>query len=323
MEIKSQKTVTLVICVFNRAGLIGRCLRSVLAQTYSALDIIVIDDGSTDEFKKALDEFSDNGKVRVFSNPSNLGLMVSRNRGADLSDSEIVAYLDSDCVAATDWIEELVKPFDISDNIVMSGGRVDDPEPENYWGLVMKGNNFIAHASGFTRKIMGGNMAFRRDFLLKHRFDETLKYGADETDLCLRTSKQGKKIYYQDSSRVTHFHRNRPGALVKHRFLMGVANYYVRLKNGVFPYVSLKSVCLVLTFLSAVLSASGTIGLPFAVLPVILYTSRVFYENLRPGRKSLPEAVISFPGKLLLTAVEDLGYLYGIYLIPSLKKKTQ
>jgi len=321
MEINSKRTVTVVICVYNRAALIGGCLRSVLAQTYPLLDIIVIDDGSTDGLKKAMEEFSGDGKMRVFSNPGNLGLMASRNRGADLSGSEIVAYLDSDCVAAPDWIEELVKPFDISDNIVIAGGRVDDPDPENYWGLVMKGNNFILRDSGFTRKIMGGNMAFRRDFLLKNRFDETLKYGADETDLCMRTSKQGKKIYYQDTSRVTHFHRSSPGALVKHRFLIGVANYYVRLKNGVFPYVSLKSICLVIASLGALLCAAGLIDLLVAALPALLYASRVFYENMRPGRKSIPGAIISFPGKLLLTAVEDLGYLYGIYLIPSLKKR--
>jgi len=213
MEITPRRTVSIVICVYNRAGFIGRCLRSVLNQTCSPLDIIVIDDGSTDGLEKALEEFSGENRVRVFSNPGNLGLMASRNRGAELSGSEIVAYLDSDCVAEPDWIEELVKPFDISDNIVMAGGRIDDPYPGNYWGLVMKGNNFIARTSGFTRKIMGGNMAFRRDFLLENRFDETLKYGADEIDLCMRASKQGRKIYYQDTSRVTHFHRNRLGPL--------------------------------------------------------------------------------------------------------------
>jgi glycosyltransferase involved in cell wall biosynthesis len=320
MEMSRRKTVTVVICVYNRACQIGRCLRSVLSQTYPGLDIIIIDDGSSDGLGKALEEFSGEARVRVFYNTTNLGLMASRNRGRELSDSEIVAYLDSDCVAAPDWIEELVKPFAVSDDIVMTGGRVDDPDPENYWGLVMKGNNFISHDSGITRKIMGGNMAFRRDFLLENRFDETLKYGADETDLCMRATGLGKRIYYQDSSRVTHFHRNRPGTLIKHRFLIGVANCYVRLKNGVFPYVSIKSVCLTLALLCSMLSATGMIGLPTAVILWLMYVSRVFYENLRPGRKSMPEALISLPGKLLLTVAEDLGYLYGIYLIPHIKR---
>ncbi len=315
----ANKTVTVVICVYNRQGFIKRCLESVLAQTYQNTSVIVIDDGSSDKTTAVLEDFSENKKISIYHNSQNLGLMVSRNRGASMTDSEIIAYLDSDCVAEPDWLEELIKPFSISADIVITGGRIEDPLPAGYWQAVMAGTNFIRHKSGYTHKIMGGNMAFRKDFLINNKFDETLKYGGDETDLCLRTLKLNLKIYYQDSARVTHYHRKNFIPLVKQRFFTGVGNYYIRLKNRAFPFISVKSLVLLMGALSLALSIFIPPMLYLSIVSFILYAGRVLYENYRPRRKNLAEVIFSFPGKLILAIIEDAGYIYGIGHIARLK----
>ena len=313
------KKVSIVICVYNRKDFIKKCLESVLSQTYQHTSIIVIDDGSNDGTAEILESFKENEKIHIHRNVQNLGLMVSRNLGAAMTDSEIVAYLDSDCIAEPNWLEELIKPFTESNDIVITGGKINDPSPCNYWQIVMLGNNFLAHKSGYIHKIIGCNMAFRRTFLLNNRFDETLKYGGDETDLCMRVCTTGLKIYYQDSAKVTHHHRNRFASLAKQRFLTGVGNYYVRLKNGVFPFVSIKSLVLLVGCLFLALGPIFSSTFYWAGIFFFLYAGRVLFENYRPKRKSLVELVFSFPGKLLLTIIEDMGYIYGIFYVAGLK----
>lgn len=305
------KNVTLIICVYNRADFIRECLASALAQTHKDLHIIVVDDGSTDGTDKILREIAGIKPVRLHFNGRNLGLMASRNIGASLADPEIIAFMDSDCIAAPNWIEELIKPYDLSKDISMTGGRIDDPSPLNYWGAVMKGAYFIAHKSGYTKKVIGCNMSFRRSFLTENKFDETLKYGGDETDLCFRAIRQGLKIYYQDTAAVIHYHRSRLRNLIRNKFLLGIGNYYVRYKNKVFPFLSIKSIVLMSVLISAILCFGNILRCYIPLSLSILYIARVFYEDRRSGRKDLTETMRTLPGKLLLIFVEDLGYIYG------------
>lgn len=307
--------ITVVICVYNREKTIQQCLESVLAQRYEGLDIVVVDDGSTDRTAEIAEQFVKNDKVRVCHNGGNRGLCASRNRGASLAASGIIAFLDSDCIAQPNWLRELIRPFAECDDIVIVGGKILDPDPKSYWGHATKGINFTAHKSGYVEKITGANMAIRKDFLSKNQFDEQLPYSADETDLCHRALKQGRKIYFQDTAEVTHFHRNSLGPLLKQRFLIGVGNYLERRKHGIFPFASVKGIILLSGCFLLGLSMAGLVT-PVAPAPFfIVYAARVLYEDYRPRRKGISELIVCFPGKALLTATEDLGQLCGILLI--------
>jgi glucosyl-dolichyl phosphate glucuronosyltransferase len=310
--------ITVCVCVYNGQGFIKRCLESLLKQSYGNMELLVIDDGSFDNTPNILRGFSD--KVTACHNDQNLGLMASRNKGARMANSEIIAYTDADCIAKENWVEELVKSFALSKDIVIAGGKVVDPVPTNYWGLVMKGTNFLTHRSGYFKKVIGCNMALRRDFVLNHEFDQTLKNYGDETDLCMRARKQGYKIYYQDSAEVIHYHRNRFSSLIRQRCAMGVANYYVRLKNREFPFVSIKSIDLVFAVVFFLLWTCGILSFLYFALFSLLYIGRVTYEDCRTKRKKICEVIISFPGKIVVSIVEDFGYLWGILWIIYVKK---
>ena len=86
--------VSVIIPTFNRADKVVRAISSVLDQTFTDFEIIVVDDGSTDATKKALEPFRD--RISYIVNSSNLGVSAARNKGIVFSRAPLIAFLDSD-----------------------------------------------------------------------------------------------------------------------------------------------------------------------------------------------------------------------------------
>ncbi len=97
--------ISVIIPVYNGEDFVERCLNSVLKQTFSDYEIIIVNDGSTDNSKKICEEFAyENSNIRVFNKEKNCGHAPARNTGIDLafeSDSEWITFIDCD-----DWIDE-------------------------------------------------------------------------------------------------------------------------------------------------------------------------------------------------------------------------
>jgi len=87
--------VSVIIPVYNRANLILRCLNSVFSQTYYPFDIIIVDDGSTDNVKEVLIPLIKNRKIIYFFQ-ENKGQGAARNLGAKHAKGDWLAFLDSD-----------------------------------------------------------------------------------------------------------------------------------------------------------------------------------------------------------------------------------
>ncbi|MCG2778412.1 MAG: glycosyltransferase family 2 protein [Desulfobacterales bacterium] len=86
--------VSVVIPTFNRAQKVVRAISSVLSQTFTDVEIIVVDDGSTDGTKKEVEQFND--LVTYVAHSSNLGVSAARNTGIKGSGAPLIAFLDSD-----------------------------------------------------------------------------------------------------------------------------------------------------------------------------------------------------------------------------------
>jgi len=87
--------VSVVIPTFNRAAVIEECLQSVIAQTHRDLEVIVVDDGSTDDTARRVARFLHDPRVRYAFQP-NHGAGAARNRGVQLSTASVISFLDSD-----------------------------------------------------------------------------------------------------------------------------------------------------------------------------------------------------------------------------------
>jgi len=93
--------VSVIIPVYNRAHLVGRAIASVIAQSYRNLEIVVVDDGSSDGLAATLAEFA-SAPLRCVIHPRNRGAAAARNSGVATARGEFIAFLDSDDI----WFPE-------------------------------------------------------------------------------------------------------------------------------------------------------------------------------------------------------------------------
>lgn len=92
--------ISIIVPVYNMEKYLDRCMESILNQTYKHLEIILVDDGSTDSSPEKCDEYAQkDGRVRVI-HKQNGGLSDARNAGLEIAAGEYIGYVDSD-----DWIE--------------------------------------------------------------------------------------------------------------------------------------------------------------------------------------------------------------------------
>lgn len=102
--------VSLVVPVFNHADYLAQCLQSALDQTYDALEVVVVDDASTDpRVGEILARFRSDPRLVLLSNPQNMGISRSQNRALKASRGEIIAFLDCDDFLAPDAVETCLR----------------------------------------------------------------------------------------------------------------------------------------------------------------------------------------------------------------------
>ena len=102
--------VSVIIPVYNRENIVTAAVNSVLNQTYTDLELIIVDDGSTDNTKDVLSQISDERLRYVYQD--NAGACVARNHGIELARGEYIAFHDSDDIWHWDKLEKQMAIFD-------------------------------------------------------------------------------------------------------------------------------------------------------------------------------------------------------------------
>ena len=111
--------VSAIIPTFNRAQALARAVASVLAQSWSNLEIIVVDDGSTDNSVDLL-QSRFGSRIRLLHLPCNRGVSYARNRGIELSQGSFIAFLDSDDLWQPEKIERQLAFMQADPDILIS-----------------------------------------------------------------------------------------------------------------------------------------------------------------------------------------------------------
>lgn len=206
--------VSVIIPTYNRACSIRRSVQSVLNQTFNDLEVIIIDDGSTDGTKKVLKDFSDK-RIRYFGFKYNRGAAIARNIGIKFANGYFISFQDSDDEWLPWKLEKQLKVFKQSSKEVgvvysafwmIKGGRmIYKPSPEitvkggYIHDELFKGGNFITLQSAIVKKECFLNSGF---------FDENLPRLQD-WELWIRISRYYKfrfieepliKVYYTTNS---------------------------------------------------------------------------------------------------------------------------
>lgn len=103
--------VTVLMPTYNVAPWVEEAVQSVLKQTYRDFELLVVDDGSTDNTLERVKTIND-PRIRIAAFPDNVGLADNLNRGLDLIETELVARMDGDDIAEPDWLETGIKVLD-------------------------------------------------------------------------------------------------------------------------------------------------------------------------------------------------------------------
>jgi|GEM_PF-420147 len=121
--------VTVLIPVFNGEKYLKECLDSILTQTFTDLECLLIDDGSTDGSEAVIKSFAD-PRVRYVKNEKNLGIANTRNKGFDLARGEYVAFIDCDDVSVPDRLEKQVAFMEAHPEAGICGGFMQSMEAD-------------------------------------------------------------------------------------------------------------------------------------------------------------------------------------------------
>lgn len=208
--------VSIVIPVYNRASLIGSVIEALLDQAYRPFEIIIVDDGSTDNTERIVSSY----QVKYIYQ-ENRGPAAARNRGFRESGGDIIAFIDSDCIARKDWLENLIKGFD-SPEVGAVAGSYDIANPESLLSRLIHEEIKWRH-SGFKRYIRAFgsyNVAIRREVFEKvGGFDETYRTASGEdNDLSYRILKAGYKIRFMPDALVAHYHTEKLFKYLKEQY---------------------------------------------------------------------------------------------------------
>ncbi|MBH8571523.1 glycosyltransferase [Nostocaceae cyanobacterium CENA369] len=235
--------VSVIIPVFNDSERLKLCLQALENQTYSKnlYELIVVDNASQQEIKSLVIQFSQ-AKLTYESQP---GSYIARNQGISIAKGEILAFTDSDCIPASDWIEKGVKNLLSTPNCGLVAGRIDfffkNPKKltpvELYENIEMPFNqelnvqetHFGVTANLFTFKHVIDNVG---------SFDEKLKSGGDR-EWGERVFQAGYQQIYADDTHVKHPARNSFSQLYKRiaRFEGGKYDLMVRKNISSFKVV--------------------------------------------------------------------------------------
>ena len=215
--------VSIIIPVFNSEKIIRRCLESLLRQTYPTekYEIIIVDNGSYDNSVKIIKEFP----IKLFFEKRAHNSYMARNCGLRHAKGEIIAFIDADCIARKDWLQNLIEPFkDV--NVGVVAGEVLNYKPMNLIQGFYAFSDFLRQETKVQKKVPAigtANVAFRKViFNIVGQFDENFRWGGDN-DFGVRIQKETNYlIRFAKRAKVYHFHRISLKELIRHAYTYGL-----------------------------------------------------------------------------------------------------
>lgn len=197
---------SVIICTYNRAGLLPRALDSLIAQTETDWEAIVVDDGSTDDTATIVQRYAAAHRTIRGLYHTNRGTGLSRNAGLQVSTGLFVTFLDSDDEYLPDHLASRKRML------------LDHPMVEFlHGGVDIIGTPYVADKDDPTKSIhiaecaVGGTFVIRRDVLTALGGFDAVRY-ADDAMLHERASNEGVVIARTDHPTYI-YHRDTPDSL--------------------------------------------------------------------------------------------------------------
>ncbi|BCS34730.1 hypothetical protein TBR22_A39560 [Luteitalea sp. TBR-22] len=285
--------VSVIVAARDSAATLGACLDALRAQDYPDVEVIVVDDGSTDDTAA----IAEAGGARVVRTPA-VGASAARNLGIELARGEVVAFTDGDCVAEPRWARALAEGLESSGATGIGGRQVNVFPAAQAW--LRDGFEAFFRAASILSDYTRGDdrprqvrhnasccSAYRTEALRQVGGFRPGLWPGEDVDLDLRLTRSGATLYYVPWA-VVHHHR--PGTFAWFRRMMrrygGAERRLVRLHGRAravdyVPIVTTTAVLLQLLwlwpaahaalFMGLVLVGLGGLGVLTSTTPVRLW----------------------------------------------------
>lgn len=180
-----ENLVSIIVPIYNKSSTIDRCVQSLLNQSYSILEIILVNDGSIDDSEKKCSKYMNDVRVKYIAK-KNGGVSSARNKGLEIARGEFIIFVDADDSVESNFVEyllkEMVKGFDLA-----VCGKIN-----HYWnnqkikcGFVIREVQEIKELDSQFIKLFQSDFfnssvskIYRKDMIHEY-FDENLSYGED------------------------------------------------------------------------------------------------------------------------------------------------
>lgn len=216
MELNEKPLISVIIPVYNVEPYLRQCLDSVVGQTYENLEILIIDDGSTDGCGKICDEYAQRDeRIKVF-HTENRGLSAARNLGIDEAAGEYLYFLDSDDWIDPDFLNQGLSA--IGDADILNIGNGVGP----YTGIEALAELINGRLSGTT-----WSMLYRKECFSSVRFPEGRIFEDISTSYILLNRAQ--KIVCAEIQ--GHHYRHRKGSISNTHNLKNIFDYILAVKE--------------------------------------------------------------------------------------------
>jgi hypothetical protein len=318
--------VSVVVINYNGSEYLNACLSSLLATHYRRLEIVLIDNGSTDDsFELAKRTFS-NGRIRFVPLDENVGYAKACNIGSGLATGEILAFLNNDVVVSPDWLAPLVSTI-IADHTVgavqpklllkeqpdlldAAGGFIDvygNPRERRGPASSYQVRDEIFYAKGAAILVP------RHLFMRLGGFDEDFFLYYEETDLCWRIWLSGRRVMFLPESQVLHVRaattrafdqESRTKAYLSarlNRWTMLLKNYQCSNIARILPVILMNQVKDIVVLLVLGTSSSAIVGTVLLPLTLLRQFRRLWRKRLLAQRlRCLPDSALR--GRVILGA---------------------
>lgn len=196
------KLISVVVTCYNHENYIEQCIRSIFHQTYRNIELIVLDDGSTDNSNEIIQEvLKDSPFVTKFESHENVGVVKNRNMGLSLINGDYLLFVDSDNYLDMDYIEQLYSKL-IETNADIAYCDLFNPEKEEFY---LKSREF--DLTDFLNASFIDNCSLiRRSIIGNARYDENLnRKKLEDYDFLLNLIiDNGAKAVYQPNTKLNY-----------------------------------------------------------------------------------------------------------------------
>lgn len=200
--------ISIIIPTYNRANLISRAIKSVLAQTYKEFELIIVDDGSKDSTEQVISNFKDE-RIRYFKRKINQGQNVALNFGVCEAKGNYVVFLDSDDEWLPEFLKKMISVFNKDQTLGAVYSRAYYCSNKNHF---FEGYQFNLQGNVYKEVLEQGYLSYMITIMVRmeiidklkpYPFDPTFIYGQDD-DFCFRVAKKCRIGLIKEPLAVIH-----------------------------------------------------------------------------------------------------------------------